>query len=185
MNNPWTLSATSAAIAFATAVASPAFAQEGAPDISPERLDIIRLCEERIRTFIDDHDTRADGTSMQQYYFYNEDNAEAVRTAVKTGEYEAELDALNAWARLQSMAAYSLVMNSGFHCAILADENGHMDTTHDGRAQLEMYAEWTDVLVDSSNRMYEIVSMLKEEGDKLIAEGATPVGPREPVFLFR
>ena len=180
MTNNWKQSAAALAVAFTTA--TPTWAQDAAdpaapPVMTPERLEVVNICMDKIEKMIDARDTRTPGTSITQYYFNNETNATAIRTALKTGNYEGEKDALEAWSQLQTMAAFSLVMNRYLHCGVLADENGDIN--------MDMYEEWTDILVRSSNKVYDILTHLKDEGDKLIAAGTPRVKPNEFVPLFR
>lgn len=172
------------ALAF-TAAAAPALAKEDAPTISKDRAESIRLCETKLEAYIDRLDTRKPDISMERYYFNNAANETAIKTAIKTGKFEAERDSIGLWSRLQSIAAFNLVMNQDFHCAMLADKDGNLDGTQAGREQLQMYKEWTNLLVESSNKVHDIASKLKAEGDKLIANGTPPVKPGEPVFLFK
>lgn len=162
---------------------SAAVAGEPAPVISKERENSIRLCVDKLQHFTKQLDTRQ-GENLEHYYYDNNANMVAVKTAVQTGLYDKDIEKLSLLGQIQSTAAFNLVMNRGFHCAILADENGDIGDARGGQDVLKTYTEFTNQLVHSSNSLMDIVKMLKSEGDKLIESGITPADRDAPVFLF-
>ena len=162
-----------------------AAAGEAAPQITPERMASIKACTAKLDALIESHDTRTPGDNIEHYYFYNDANMVAIKTAVQTGQYETDLARLSLLGQLQTLSAINLVTNQSFHCALLADENGDMAGTLAGREVLDSYVEMTEQLVRYSRDLMDTVKKLKTEGDRLIAAGAKPADRDAPVFLFR
>lgn len=171
--------ALTAALSFNAAVAG-----EPAPVISKEREATIRVCMEKLDAVIERADTRIPGNDLDHYYYQNEVNTVAIKTAIQSGNYKVELARLSLLDELQTAAAFNLVTHQGLHCALFADENGDLDKTALGRELIESYVENTQTLVRYSHDIMGTVKHLKAEGDKLIAAGVKPADKDAMVFLF-
>jgi len=155
-----------------------------APVISQERSAVIWQCYQKLDKLTEPYDVRDPEVMMARYYHGNEHNRNAIKTAVATGDYEDELERLDLLERYKMSVVMDLVDRPRYICALFADAAG--DLHDDVRGETENYLiARTRELVEVDAQISALLQGLKEEGERLIAEGTAPVGPDAPVYLFR
>ena len=164
------------AFALASMPISTSYAKAPAPEITPERAESIKLCIENVQQTLRELDNRTD--AINDFYFDGleaDENKIKIRTAMATGKYQHEADKISILGQTFSLAMFNTDALMRSFCINNADQDGVLP-----EGDIDYLKEMAGTFYASDREILKLMQFLRDEGQKLINEGADPVTEWRP-----